>query len=97
MDVRVVLMIGDGSTVRGAIGRSKDLSEGGIGVFLPASLSIGQSCALQFILPGGDSMQVTGRVRTRASFSYGLEFATLSGQQREQIKRACQTLAALQK
>jgi c-di-GMP-binding flagellar brake protein YcgR len=97
MDVRVVLMIGDGSTVRGAIGRSNDISEGGIGAFLPASLTIGQNCALQFNLPGGESMHVTGRVRTRASFRYGFEFATLSSRQREQIKRACHTLAALQK
>lgn len=97
MDVRVVLMVGDGSTVRGAIGRSKDLSEGGIGVFLPTSLSIGQSCALQFTLPGGEPMQVTGKVRTRSSFSYGLEFATLSSQQRQHIKRACEMLAALKK
>ena len=97
MDVRVMLMIGDGTTVRGAIGRSNDISEGGIGAFLPASLNIGQMCALQFKLPGGEPMEVTGRVRTRSSFRYGFEFATLSSQQREQIKRACETLAAMQK
>jgi hypothetical protein len=41
-------------------------------------------------------MRVKVVLRRVEGFAYGFEFVTLSQKQREEIRRACQTLAVLQ-
>jgi c-di-GMP-binding flagellar brake protein YcgR len=97
LDVRVVWVQGHGSTVRGAMGRSVDISEGGISAVLPAKLALGNSSELEFTLPGSKhSIRVKVVLRRAEGFAYGFEFVTLSQKQREEIQRACRTLAVLQ-
>lgn len=97
LDIRVVWVEGSGSTVRGAMGRACDLSEGGISAMLPTRIEIGAVSELQFTLPGiKEPFRVRVVVRSADGFRYGFEFLALTSEQREAIKRTCQTLAILQ-
>jgi c-di-GMP-binding flagellar brake protein YcgR len=96
IDFRVTWVSGQGTTVRGAVGRACDISQGGISVFLPKTLHIGDTSELQFKLPTcHEPMRVRVVLRTRDSFRYGFEFISLSAQQRTIIEQLCQTMAAL--
>ncbi len=96
VDVRVLVTHGP---VRGedtAHGRSRDVSEGGIGAILPAiKLSVGEVVDLEFSLPGADErLAVRGMVRHHTGFTVGFEFVTLTTEQRRLIRRACEALPA---
>jgi hypothetical protein len=96
IDVRVTWVSGQGTTVRGAVGRACDISQGGISVFLPKTLEVGETSELQFKLPTWhEPMRVRVVVRTRDSFRYGFEFLSLSAQQRTILEQLCQTISAL--
>jgi len=93
---RVVWIHGQGSTVRGAIGRACDISEGGISVVLPAHIPIGNAAQLEFSIPGmKQPLRVQVVVRSCQGFRYGFEFRTLSLQQRQAIQRVCEREAVL--
>lgn len=96
LDIRVVWVQGAGSTVKGAIGRACDLSEGGISAVLPVRIPIGEVSELQFSLPGvKEPFRARVVVRSADGFRYGFEFLALTGAQREAIKRVCSTLSVL--
>ncbi|MGA2391208.1 MAG: PilZ domain-containing protein [Candidatus Sulfotelmatobacter sp.] len=68
-------------------GRSKDMSEAGIGVLLAAELENGEVTALSFFLPGSvDPWEVRAVVRHRRGYHYGFEFLSLSDAQRSTVK-----------
>jgi c-di-GMP-binding flagellar brake protein YcgR len=95
VDLRVTWVSGEGSTVRGAVGRACDISQGGISVFLPKTLQLGELSELQFKLPGiPEPLRVRVVLRTRDSFRYGFEFLSLSSHQRALIQQLCQTMSA---
>jgi c-di-GMP-binding flagellar brake protein YcgR len=95
VDLRVTWVSGEGTTVRGAVGRACDLSQGGISVFLPKSLQLGELSELQFKLPiSPEPFRVRVVLRTRESFRYGFEFLSLTSHQRALIQQLCQTLSA---
>jgi c-di-GMP-binding flagellar brake protein YcgR len=97
VDMRVIWVEGVGSTVRGAMGRSIDISESGIGAIFPVKLALNQISQLEFTLPGSKRpIRAQVRLRRANGFNYGFEFVTLSQKQREEIRRACETLAVLQ-
>jgi hypothetical protein len=96
LDIRVVWVQGSGSTVKGAIGRACDLSEGGISAVLPTKIPIGEVSELQFSLPGvKEPFRARVVVRSADGFRYGFEFLALTSAQREAIKRVCSTLSVL--
>ncbi|MCI0352898.1 MAG: PilZ domain-containing protein [Acidobacteriales bacterium] len=96
IDLRVTWVSGEGTTVRGAVGRACDISQGGISVFLPKTLTIGEVSELQFKLPTcHEPMRVRVILRTRDSFRYGFEFISLSAHQRGILEQLCQTMTAL--
>ena len=96
LDIRVVWVQGAGSTVKGAMGRACDLSEGGISAVLPVRIPIGEVSELQFSLPGvKEPFRARVVVRSVDGFRYGFEFLALTSVQREAIKSVCRTLAAL--
>ena len=93
---RVIWVQGSGSTVRGAVGRACDISEGGISAVLPARIEIGEIGEAQFTLPGvKEALRMQVVVRNCEGFRYGLEFLALSHAQRMTIRRACEMLAVL--
>jgi c-di-GMP-binding flagellar brake protein YcgR len=77
-------------------GRSIDISEGGISVRVPANLAIGIIAQLEFTIPPQrEPVRVRAIVRNSIISRYGMEFLTLTAEQRGQILRYCLTLTPL--
>jgi PilZ domain len=69
-------------------GHCNDLSEAGIGILLAAEINIGEVIGLSFCLPGSsEQWELRGVVRYRRGYHYGFEFLTLTGQQRETLRK----------
>jgi hypothetical protein len=69
-------------------GRSLDLSEGGIAAVLAGEVSPGDPVAVEFLLPEmGLGLHAKATVRHHAPLRSGLEFQTLSVEQRAMIRR----------
>lgn len=95
VDVRVLVTHGpDERSKDSAYGRSRDVSEGGIGTLLPAAkLAVGEVVNLEFSLPGSDErLSVRGMVRHQTGFMIGFEFLAITSEQRRIIRRACTLL-----
>ena len=59
-------------------GYARNISEGGMGVFVPAQLALDERVEVTFTLPGIDKeLTVNAIVRTIEKFQYGLEFTRL--------------------
>jgi len=78
-------------------GRSLNINEGGIGGIFVAGWDVGTSVALQFSIPIATiPVKLKGIVRNCTGYRYGFEFADLTPEERETIKRTCRTLDLLQ-
>lgn len=61
-------------------GYSRNISQDGIGVFIPAQIPVGENVELQFRLPGlSTEFTVHAVVRGVAKFQHGMEFTSLDG------------------
>ncbi len=70
-------------------GWSRDLSESGMGAYVPVELREGQFVNLDLPLePGAPNLCVAAKVRRAQGFEYGFEFVTLSAAQRAAIASA---------
>jgi hypothetical protein len=68
-------------------GHSRDLSVGGIGILLAADLNGGEVVDLNFKIPGLHALwEVRAVVRYRSGYQYGLEFLSLSEEQRGRLE-----------
>jgi c-di-GMP-binding flagellar brake protein YcgR len=77
-------------------GKSIDVSEGGISVRVPAELAIGIIVQLEFTVPPQrEPIRVRAIVRNSIISRYGMEFLTLTAEQRGQVLRYCLTLTPL--
>ena len=80
-----------------AQGQGGDICEGGISVFVPVELEVGQELRLSFQMPYRSTpVQLKAVVRNRARFRYGLEFTEMTRDQQEMIGAACKALALMQ-
>ena len=78
-------------------GQGGDICEGGMSVFVPVDLELGQELRLSFQMPYRSSpVQLKAVVRNRARFRYGVEFADMTSDQRETVMAACKALALMQ-
>lgn len=76
-------------------GRSHDLSEQGMAIYIPAELEVGQTVQIEFIVP--DSHQrlgVSAVVRDCNGFRCGVEFQDLTSKDQESLTHCCKKLAA---
>ncbi len=98
VDLRVKVLTGVATMNRDYFGRGSDISEGGMRVFVPAELAIGDAITIELPLPYSEQkLAIRGVVRNRLGFSYGIEYAcTTTAIEREQIARTCKALALLQ-
>jgi hypothetical protein len=79
---------------RNCWGRSTELGQDGIGATLTGELETGEIVSLEIPLPLHPyPLKVRAIVRYRQGLRYGFEFLTLSGEQRETIRRVCEMLA----
>lgn len=87
VDTRVVL-IHAGKSISG---QAIELSQSGIAIVTVADLALGEVVDLYFTL-GRNLMRLRAIVRNRKGARYGIEFLTLSSEQRRQIVTAYQAL-----
>jgi c-di-GMP-binding flagellar brake protein YcgR len=76
-------------------GTAHDISEGGMGLFLPAELHPGETILIDFAMPYSQRLVIQGVVRNRHRFQYGVQYLNPSAEDRESIVRNCRALALL--
>jgi hypothetical protein len=94
VEVRVKVVLAN----RGAVyGQGSDISEGGMALFVPAELELGQTIQAELMLPyTREKAMLRGVVRSRDGFRYGLEFSVLSDHEKLLIARVCKALSMVQ-
>lgn len=98
VDIRLKVITGMATNGRAIFGRGSDISEGGMRLFVPAELAIGETITLELTLPYTEQkLLVRGVLRNRMGFSYGVEYSnTMSLLERQTIARACKALSLVQ-
>jgi len=86
IDIRVRITLPD---VKESVifGRGEDISVGGMAIFAATDMKIGDRVVIEFVLLSGRQIKLEAIVRNRHSYRYGLEFATLTSDQRNEIER----------
>lgn len=93
-DLRIKVLVPNGSRIETVHGRSSDISYGGMGVVLTRTMDQGTPVVILFKLPKVDmEFQVPAFVSHRNGFRCGLRFAQLSPEQKFLIQRICRALA----
>jgi hypothetical protein len=75
-------------------GRSHDLSEDGMAIYIPAELATGQTVQIEFVVP--DSQQrlgISAIVRDCEGFRCGVQFDQLSTTEHKALEQCCERLA----
>jgi PilZ domain len=97
IDVRLKVSIG-GAQGNVVFGRGNILSQGGMGAYIPHSMTIGTEVLLQVSFPYSPAeVTLKAVVKNCEGFRYGLEFRDLSDDVRSLIMKNCNspTLSAL--
>lgn len=75
-------------------GRSHDLSEEGMAIYIPAELERGQVVQIEFILPETNQrLGVQAMVRDSSGFRCGVEFKDLTPVDQAALRLQCEALA----
>jgi c-di-GMP-binding flagellar brake protein YcgR len=76
-------------------GRSHDLSEEGMAIYIPAELTPAQPVQIEFILPDTNQrLGVQAVVRDSKGFRCGIEFQNLTQFDQAALRRQCEVLAS---
>ncbi len=88
IDIRLVVR-----TTQLLHGRTKNLSEGGLGATIAGDMQLGSLVRLEFQLPDAPEMlSVHAEVRYRQGFQFGFRFINQTDGQRQIIRRATRAL-----
>lgn len=91
------LLIHSPAGIEYVFAHGRDISEGGMAVYVPAELNVGDSAALEFTVPySQEKLLLTAFVRNRTGFRYGIEFTKLGQHERDVIANSCKALSLLQ-
>jgi len=72
------------------------ISEGGIGAFLPEEVPKGSMVSLRFIVPPHSTeLHIQAVVRYQVGFQHGLEFTSLNEGERATIRQFCKELPSV--
>ena len=97
IDVRIKIALNNNGVQTFVYGRGNDIAEGGMAAYISMEMSIGSRIKLEVQLPYSQQpLKILATVRNRHGFRYGLEFTTVSDQDREIIRRACHALSLVQ-
>lgn len=84
LSLRVRIPAGSGQEYMLAHGR--DVSQGGMAVYIPVEIEIGQTVLLELILPLlQDPLSLSAVVKNRTGFKYGVEFTGVTPEQQQTI------------
>jgi len=76
------------------LGRSHDLSQAGMAIYIPAELQVGQMVQIEFILPDSSHrLGVTALVRDCSGFRCGIEFLSLTPAEQKAVTDCCDKLS----
>lgn len=94
VELRVRIVLPD----HGAIyGQANDISEGGMSVFVPTQLRLGDAVSIDVVLPySSDKVRLRGVVRSAAGFRYGIEFSNPTDLEQQVLVRTCKALSMVQ-
>jgi len=89
--LKVTAALADGTELS-IFGRGNSMSQGGIGAYIPASLSLGAPVNLELTFPYcADEVRVQAVVRSCEGFRYGLEFVEVPREIQQTIVKSCTT------
>jgi len=75
IDVRLKVSFSEAGKSTSAFGRANSLSRGGLGAYIPCSLSVGAKVGLELTLPySSTEARVEAIIRSCEGFRYGMEF-----------------------
>lgn len=97
VEVRLKITLAGGSQAACFHGTGTNISKGGMRVFIPRELKLGDSVTLDLPLPySQERLTLKAVIRNREGFHYGVEFLNIGNREQEMITRNCQVLALLQ-
>jgi len=77
-------------------GRSHDLSDAGMAIYIPAELQVGQMVQIEFLLPeSSQRLGVTALVRDCSGFRCGVEFLSLTPTEQKVLTDCCDRLGGM--
>lgn len=95
LDMRVAVRV-PGNGARPLLGRTLDISAGGIAILLTHEVPAQAMVELEFTLPAtSEPLRVTAVLRNRDRYRHGFEFQAISARQRLAIEKACAWMGAL--
>jgi PilZ domain len=95
-DADIVATMVTDTELNPVLGICTDISQGGISALLPVEFDPGSLVGLEFHIPGSDTIWLNAIVR-HCQGSVGMEFVSLTEQQRKLIKRYCGFLPKLKR
>ncbi len=96
-DVRVRAMIPAYAPATDSFGRGYDISEGGMGIYVPLELAPQQEILVVFdVPPTRQRLGLRAVVRYASGYRYGVEFQALDERDRLELRRALDELSVIQ-
>lgn len=78
-------------------GHGRDISEGGMAVYVPTDFEIGDTTTIEITFPNSiEKLSLRAVVRNREGFRYGVEFISPTQQECALIASNCRSLATTQ-
>lgn len=97
MEMRLKITLSGESQGVSFHGTGTNISKGGMRVFIPRNLRMGDAVTLDIPLPyTQEQLTVRAVIRNRDGFHYGVEFVNIPARDQEMIARNCNVLALLQ-
>ncbi len=87
VDVPIRIILQKAGNSRIINGRGKEISEGGMAVFVGEEIAMGEKIQVEFTPPYGHPIRVNGIVRNRLGYRYGMEFLFVNEQEEANVKK----------
>lgn len=91
LELPVSVLLSETASIPVSSGRTRDISLGGMAALLDAPLAVGQRVWLEFRLSQSAApMRLLAKIRHDYGERFGFQFLTITPEQREEIRQACQ-------
>jgi len=92
--IEAALTVSSGKLESALHGKIADVGLGGVcGILTEGQIRIGERVQLEFTLPGGaDPITLMAKLKYVVEQRHGFQFLTITPEQRERIRRACENL-----
>jgi len=90
IDVRLKVSFSEDGKQSSAFGRANSLSRGGLGAYIPCSISVGTTVSLELIFPYSSTQaRLEAIIRSCQGFRYGMEFTRVPGDVQTMLAKHC--------